>query len=364
MFTAPSRAAEVELRVEHGKTTRILGHAMMIKADTSRMQQVLVNLVSNAVRYGAQGTIRKVSVNVDVAAPQADGSKPRPPTLSPPEEAAVRELTDGERAYLFVSVSDTGPGMTPDQQSRLFSKFSQTGSPSTQTGLGLYIAKKLCDLQGGGIEVTSTAGGGSTFIACFEIRAVVPPVVDVIERSASDPTPADRARTNKSLRILAVDDNIINRKILRRQLLQEGHDCSLASDGQDAWVSSMFDATLNFQLSHVTSATQDTIHANEKTGQRFDCIILDCNMPVLSGIECAQRLRAEEKQRGPDFEPYWILGCTGQARPEQVRSLRGASRSIERVLIRDAWSQIQAALDAGFNQVITKPCGWPIEALA
>jgi CheY-like chemotaxis protein len=63
---------------------------------------------------------------------------------------------------------------------------------------------------------------------------------------------------------------------------------------------------------------QDTIHAHEQSGQRFDCIILDCNMPVLSGIECARRLREEEKESGPNSKSYRIIGCTGQARPDQV----------------------------------------------
>jgi anti-sigma regulatory factor (Ser/Thr protein kinase) len=207
---------------------------MMVKADASRIQQVMVNLVSNAVRYGAQGKERKVNVRVDIALPQPDGSMPPPPTPSPQGPAEGRQLEDGDRAYLFVSVSDTGPGMTEEQQSRLFCKFSQTGSSSAQTGLGLYIAKNLCDLQGGCIHVTSTSGGGSTFVACFEIRAVVAPPVD---RSASQPATASPPGLRKALRILAVDDNIISRKILRRQLLQEGHDCSLANDGQEALVS-------------------------------------------------------------------------------------------------------------------------------
>lgn len=313
MFNAPCKAAEVDLKVELGRTTSLLGHAMMIKADSSRMQQVLVNLVSNAVRYGALGEVRRVNVQVDIVPPLPDGSMPRPPTLSTSKLAPGKRLQDGDRAFLFVSVSDTGPGMTPDQQSRLFAKFTQTGSPSTQTGLGLYIAKKLCDLQGGAIEVTSTPGGGSTFIACFEVRAVIPSAIGGgdVGRSASEPTRVQGVRMRKTLRILAVDDNIINRKILKRQLMQEGHDCSLANDGQHAL---------------------DTIHANEKAGTWFDCIVLDCNMPILSGMECARQLRLEEKQRG-GAKPYWILGCTGQARP----------------------AQIQAALDSGFDQVITKP---------
>lgn len=239
MFNAPCKAAEVELKVELGPTTSLLGHAMIIKADSSRMQQVLVNLVSNAVRYGAQGKVRKVTVQVDVAPPLPNGSMPRPPSLSPPSPDPGQTLHDADRAFLYVSVSDTGPGMTPIQQSRLFSKFSQTGSSSTQTGLGLYIAKKLCDLQGGSIEVTSTPGGGSTFIACFEVRAVIPSAIGggEIGRSASEPARAQGLRMKKTLRILAVDDNIINRKILKRQLMQEGHDCSLANDGQHALVS-------------------------------------------------------------------------------------------------------------------------------
>jgi two-component system sensor histidine kinase EvgS len=227
----------------------------------------------------------------------------------------------------------------------------------------LYIAKTLCELQGGSIRVTSRPGGGSTFIACCEIRAVIPPPIGKdgdVNRSASEPATARPTQLRKALRILAVDDNVISRKILRRQLLQEGHDCSLANDGQQALVSLMLIMILGVHML-IVLPHQDVIHAHEQSGQRFDCVILDCNMPVLSGMECARRLRAEEKQGDPESKSYRIIGCTGQARPEQVGvewriSQVQAGRAEDDLICRCPRLQIQAAVDAGFDQLIIKPC--------
>ncbi len=241
MFTAPCRAADVELRTELGSTVVALGPGCHIKADASRIQQVMVNLLSNAVRYGSLGQqVKRVSLRIELAAIGAPQSEPSTQQLLEPDlERPPRLLADDEEVYLVVAVSDTGPGMSGAEQERLFKKFSHTGSASSQSGLGLYIAKKLCEIQGGGIAVTSTPGGGSTFVAHFRVRAVINAASssDEIGRASSAPAPDQPMKTKKCLRILAVDDNVINRKILKRQLTQEGHECVLAHDGQHALVS-------------------------------------------------------------------------------------------------------------------------------
>ncbi|GJN89908.1 hypothetical protein Rhopal_002897-T1 [Rhodotorula paludigena] len=294
---------------------------------TARLTQVLVNLLSNAIRFTAKSETRIVTLTVEVSARPPERDTP----LIPPPETEYY-IDKQKPVYLFFSVEDTGPGMTEEETSRLFAKFMQA-SPFTHTtwggsGLGLWIARNLCELQAGRIEVASTVGKGSIFRCFITARSVdagLPtherPVAVVegitapnaergrapavfLSRSGDDASPL------KGLTILCCEDNQINRTVLRRQLVKEGcEDVLLACDGKEG-------------LELLASRPSGSI----------DCILMDIEMPVMDGLEASRAIRLMEQQ-GQRTGRQRIVGLTGNARNAQK----------------------EAALAAGMNCVVTKP---------
>ena len=206
-----------------------------LEADEARVRQILINYLSNAVKFTEAG---EVVVRVQ----------------SHPLE------TDGFHEFHF-SVHDTGIGIAADRMRRLFQEFSQVdGSIATKyggTGLGLAICKRLAELHGGRAWADSTPGVGSVFH--FAIPALVRPDVE-----ATPPRPRGFFR---GLKVLIVDDNTTNIEILRAQTESWGMFVRATKDPEQAlvWVE-----------------MQDP----------FDLVILDHNMPGLDGIELAQRIRS------------------------------------------------------------------------
>jgi CheY-like chemotaxis protein len=171
-----------------------------------------------------------------------------------------------ERVALRFEVSDTGLGIVPEDQKRLFSAFTQADSSTTRkyggTGLGLTICRQLVELMGGRLGLESTVGQGSTFWFELSLRRTLD-------------APADRknreARTLSGQRALIVDDNATNRRILRQQLRSWGVDAVEAVDGFEA-------------LEIAGTAAQD--------GRAFDLGVIDLNMPGMDGMELARELKA------------------------------------------------------------------------
>ena len=208
--------------------------------DPTRLRQVLLNLVANAVKFTERGF---VAVEVK--------SQPRP-------SGAVG---------LRVEVSDTGPGLTPEAKLGLFQKFHQADGSITRryggTGLGLSICRQLVELMGGRIGVRDREGGGCVF--WFELE--LPP-------AARPPAPAPaqvRPDQLAGVRILVVDDIAINRDIFRRQLEAEGARVEEAASGPEA-------------LRRLAEA--------QAAGAAFDLVLLDHMMPAMAGDEVARQVRA------------------------------------------------------------------------
>jgi signal transduction histidine kinase/DNA-binding response OmpR family regulator len=210
------------------------------RGDPTRLRQVLLNLIGNAVKFTENGA---VSVEV-VARPGSDG-----------------------RVRLRFTVSDTGIGMPEAMRAQLFEKFTQADSSVTRrfggTGLGLAISKQLVELMGGEIGAASASGAGSRF--WFEIPLA----------PASNPTVARTALPDKlaGIRVLVVDDSEMNRRVLQRQLDGFGIAAEAAEDGFEA-------------LAELERAW----HA----GRPFDLVLIDQMMPGLSGEALARRIRATE----------------------------------------------------------------------
>ncbi|MES2901241.1 MAG: response regulator [Pseudomonadota bacterium] len=204
----------------------------MLIGDALRLQQVLVNLVGNAVKFTEQGEV-KLMVSL--------------------------QAREGERATLLFSVCDTGIGMDERQQARLFMAFTQGDSSTTRrfggTGLGLTISKRLTELMGGTITLDSAPGQGTTF------RVVLPLAVDSDQEDKRRP-PAALGQP----RVLIVDDHPTSRACLSQTVADWGLECACAASGEEA----------------VALAA----------GTSFDVVLLDWQMPGMDGMATIAALRA------------------------------------------------------------------------
>jgi predicted ATPase/signal transduction histidine kinase/CheY-like chemotaxis protein/tRNA A-37 threonylcarbamoyl transferase component Bud32 len=244
--------------------------AITIKGDPERFKIVLINFISNAIKFTEKGHI-KISFQTQVV--------------------------DPTHVELIIRVEDTGIGMTPEEQSRLFQQFSRPLSSQYEgSGLGLAISKKLLDLMGGTIQVDSVKGQGSTFtihLTC-EIVVVEEKISPLLHRKMSSPLPLLSPVTKH---ILVVEDNIVNQKILRRQLEAAGYPCTIANNGQKA-------IEAIGALEEVETPEQWNVAA-------FDLILMDLEMPVMGGIEATRLIRKKEKQLGVSSIP--IIGLSAYA---------------------------------------------------
>ncbi|MGE9292146.1 MAG: ATP-binding protein, partial [Puniceicoccales bacterium] len=208
----------------------------LVKTDYLELRQILLNLIGNAIKFTAQGSIR-----VTVSA-------------KPSNEKS------GHWTYIF-AVRDTGVGIPRDKLSTLFKSFSQVDSSSTRkyggTGLGLAICRKICHLLGGDIWAESHENRGTTFY--FTIDG------EVIQQDTSHPmATADDIPTNP-LHILLVEDEVQTRQLLQEILKQMGHQCETASSGEDA-----------LEL---------------LTNDRFDIVFMDVEMTGMDGLETTRTIR-------------------------------------------------------------------------
>ena len=227
--------------------------------DRTRLQQVLFNLVGNAIKFTERGEV-EISVRV--------------------VELQEKEGT----ATLEFAVRDTGMGIPPAEQQRLFQPFAQADASMARrfggTGLGLAISKHLVALMGGRTWVESTPGQGSTFrfTLCLPLAGDLP-----IE---DGPSIAILPVVRTPLRLLVVEDNPSIQKLIRYILQERGHQVKIAGDGQEA-----------VQLSH------------ERV---YDAILMDVQMPGMSGLEATAAIR----QREADGHRVPIIAMTAHAMPD------------------------------------------------
>ena len=213
-----------------------------IEGDTTRLNQVLTNLVANAIKFTDHGGVR-VQVEVVAATAQA--------------------------VSLCFTVADTGIGIAPELRDCLFMPFAQADASITRrfggTGLGLSIVKHLTRLMGGDVALDSTAGVGSIFRVSLDFG--------LASAEAQAPQPAMPVLLGRhllqGLRILVVDDSDINRDVARRILESEGASIILAENGLQA------------------------VDCLERRPQSVDLVLMDIQMPVLDGREATRRIRRD-----------------------------------------------------------------------
>ena len=240
--------------------------------DVTRVRQVLVNLLGNAIKFTPKGdvTVEVKMTKSPAAAPKA-GALPITVKFDAPSAAAGT-------AELHFAVRDTGIGIPPEKMDRLFKSFSQVDASTTRhyggTGLGLAISKSLAELMGGRMWVESTVGKGSTFQ--FTIQVQPTPSAAQPELKGSQPQLA-------GVRLLIVDDNPTNRRILTLQSRKWGMLPRDVDSGNKAL---------------------DLLRQNEP----FDLAVLDMQMPEMDGVTLAGEIR---KLRGPEALPMVLLTSMG-----------------------------------------------------
>lgn len=236
--------------------------------DARRLGQVLLNLLGNAAKFTAHGG---VSLFVDVLGESDD------------------------RQTISIRVVDTGIGIGPDDQGRLFAPFAQAratlGSGYGGTGLGLAICKRLIERMGGTIALESELGVGSTFAVTLSLP--IDPSILCPPPLAPGPRPVaadgDRNNAGRGPRILLVEDRLINREVLKRQLARlHVLDCDLAENGVQA------------------------LSACERND--YAMVITDCAMPILGGAELIARIRQRESGR---VHRTVLIALTADATPQQ-----------------------------------------------
>jgi PAS domain S-box-containing protein len=238
--------------------------------DPGRIRQVLANLISNAIKFTPQGHIL---INIEAEAPKV-------------QEAHGASQAHGEDDItLRISVEDTGIGIAPDKIEHVFGRFNQADTSTTRryggTGLGLSISRQLVELMGGHIGATSTLGAGSTF--SFTLR--LPLQSDAPTISLPD---ADLS----GVRILIVDDNEVNRRVLHEQL--------------DNW------RLRNHSCESGEEALQ-VLRAAQAAGDPFQLAILDHQMPGMDGESLGKTIKADPLLQNTILVMLTSLGQKGDA---------------------------------------------------
>jgi two-component system, sensor histidine kinase len=237
--SAEAKGLRLELEVESGVPETL-------RVDPVRLSHVLRNLISNSIKFTDAGEIR---LSLQLSQP----------------------------ANLRFQITDSGIGVPPELQRKIFQLFDQADTSSTRSyegiGLGLTVADGLVRLMGGQLALTSEPGQGSRFH--FEIRLELP------EDALADPIQGN----GRALDVLVVEDNPVNRRIMELMLQKLGHRATLARDAEDAFA------------------------AWEHQG--FDVVLMDLQMPGMNGLDATREFRRREQQQGRPRVP--IIALTGRA---------------------------------------------------
>ncbi|UFH52300.1 response regulator [Spirosoma sp. KNUC1025] len=240
MFQAPAADKELKLLTKIDSTL-----PPVLLGDPTRLTQILLNLLNNAIKFTREGSI---SLSIEKLAETDDSVQVR-----------------------FI-VEDTGIGIEADVLPHIFERFRQANDFTTRfyggTGLGLNIVKTLTELQGGTVAVESTVGKGSRFMIEITYQIAEEQFGEKLTKFTADQLSADR-----EIHVLVVEDNLINQKLILQVLKRLGHRAYMAENGQKAL---------------------DMLQENT-----FDIILMDIQMPVMDGYETTRHIRTKLKSSIP-----------------------------------------------------------------
>jgi CheY-like chemotaxis protein len=290
--------------------------------DTSRVTQVFINLISNAIKFVKTEPNREIEMHYGACLTSPRSAFPEdvrwaPPSPQPEDVSQNPEWGHGEQVYLTFSIRDSGIGIDADEMSKIFGRFVQANVKTYKkyggSGLGLFISKQLTQKQGGEIGVCSTVGVGSTFVFYVRVRRALQPKtappqnrpslsrVLSLPGLPSEETKVDSTKLATPLYVLLVEDNVINQQVLRKQLTRAGCIVYVANHGEDA-------------LHQIK--TMACWH-NASPGSPIDVILMDTQMPVMDGVSCTREIRRFEVQ-GLITKHIPIIAVTANVRDEQV----------------------------------------------
>jgi len=333
-----------------------------VYCDHSRLKQIFINLISNAIKFTRDEPAPRITVRYGAALSTTElGFSPISGEVRwIPANEKREDLTLGpdwgteQQLYLTFSVEDTGPGIKPEEIDRLFHRFAQATAKTHVTyggsGLGLYISRELAEKQGGEIGISSAPNKGTKF--CFYIKVrradvsslhaepsgktqqsnMVTPLTSPSLHDSTTVTKQNKPfkqEKTRTLNILLVEDNIVNQKVLRKQMTHKGCVVHVANHGQEA---------LDFlPKTRLWNGGGSGGGGNDHkppgaVGIQIDAIAMDWEMPVMDGLTCTKRIRALQRE-GKINRHVIIIATTANARLEQI----------------------QMALDAGIDDVIPKP---------
>ncbi|KAI4727162.1 hypothetical protein E4T49_05024 [Aureobasidium sp. EXF-10728] len=349
MYDAELARADIEAKlvIEQSYLDAHLNHVML---DPSRVLQVIINLLTNGIKFTRDCPTRKISVYLSAFEKPPVGGQRSVTFIEPrPRQSSLStspEWGPGGEVYIQFAVQDTGKGLTEDELKLLWQRFSQA-NPKTYkqyggSGLGLFISRELTELQGGQIGVHSEAGVGSTFMFYIKARRCVDepksrqtsfsaptatsPVLlpqtasaarraNVSEGSVHTLSSATSIVPPQDIHILIVEDNKINQRVMSQQLRKLGCVVHTADHGQDC---------LDF--------LETTTFASDSQNIPLSIILMDLEMPVMDGLTCVRRIR-EYEATGQITSHVPVIAITANARSEQIN----------------------IAMEAGMDTVVTKP---------
>lgn len=350
MFKPEVQAKDIEFTFQPDESLRLLD-IDWVNLDPSRLLQITVNLITNAIKFTAGSSKRSISVHLGASTeePRArvKGFEYIPTRSSLIDITAGEDWGNGDRLYIRVKVADTGCGLTEDEKRQLFERFAQA-SPRTHatyggSGLGLFISRQLAELHGGQIGVSSESGVGSTFGFFIQGKRTPAPKRPMMLAPAPLAGHSERAKAQASIRsnsspaaipsvlsgqasasnstsnysdltILIVEDNLVNQKVLSKQLKKAGCTTYTADNGL---------------LALQVLAT--TIFQNPD-GKPLSIVLMDLEMPEMDGITAIGRIR-EMEGSGVLKGHVPVIAVTANVRDEQTK----------------------AAIDAGMDDVVSKP---------
>lgn len=283
---AGAKSLEISLELAAGTPQHVLG-------DSTRLQQVILNLLSNAVKFTSEGGIA-------LRVKACEGPDPR-------------------LARVRFEVSDSGIGISPEQEQRIFRSFTQADESTTRkyggTGLGLAISRHLVERMGGALAVDSQPGEGSTFH--FEIELPLAESAPHLAESPEEPVRED----TPSLEVLVVDDIALNRLVARKLLEKLGHQVEEAADGIEA------------------------VEAVQK--KAYNVVFMDLEMPRLDGLQATGRIRQLDGDRAQT--PIIALTAKGLAGDREKALASGCDDYLSKPIHRSALVQALGRITANLQ---------------